>query len=637
MATEPTTNTLQTAKFGGGGGGALGFMLTFVFLISLAPLVLGFANGHETPLMFSGMFRAGVSLGCLGFLLIAYPKQLLNGNTWSKVWELIKQPASGGLILLAVFGNFDYALFAWSVNFVDIAVAAILFETWPVFTIIFMALLFKEEKRYRKITLPTMMLVSLSLAGFILAISSQSTELVLSNTFSGRVLTGVGLIFFSIIAGTLFTFGIKWGSNLSEFLPGRTDSNRLELCGAVIALFIASSVSALTNSSIGLIFFSESVSFTKSAVTIFGTSFSAPLIAIIGGALTQALGGAALRKANLSTDNLGINAIAYAIPVLSLVWLFSFSLADVARLDLLVIGTTAIIIANLLINVDLEVRWRVRWGFKALLISLVITGALVYMRDAIFASLDIAQWNWGDSGYFESIGLAATIFTLILAFRVARMVTRTSDENNRVFSTFRKLDFLSYRGVIDPGVLIFLRNIADTDNDKELKENYTRIREDIYKARKKLLKDPASTDPELQVLLNNAEADLDILVHSRQVEVVPGERFGLWIFAAITIALSIGTRPPVDGGWPRLMVDLFAMLISAVIIFLMVNVGDLQREREERRFGDVLKDGNYLIWFPDPGANTSRLLHYSDQWIYMAIGGVIILTFAVLLAYKWLG
>ena len=89
----------------------------------------------------------------------------------------------------------------------------------------------------------------------------------------------------------------------------------------------------------------------------------------------------------------------YAMPVLSLLWLFFFADAEVARFDYLVIGAAAIITANLLINFEAEIRW----GFRALLLALGTFGAVVYLRDGVFKFLGVDPWRWTGGGYFESI------------------------------------------------------------------------------------------------------------------------------------------------------------------------------------------------------------------------------------------
>ena len=78
-------------------------------------------------------------------------------------------------------------------------------------------------------------------------------------------------------------------------------------------------------------------------------------------------------------------------------------------------GTAAIITANLAMNFEAEIRW----GFRALVLALIACGAIVYLRDDVFTPLGIEPWSWTAGGCFESITLSATVFTLILAFRVA--------------------------------------------------------------------------------------------------------------------------------------------------------------------------------------------------------------------------
>ena len=101
-------------------------------------------------------------------------------------------------------------------------------------------------------------------------------------------------------------------------------------------------------------------------------------------------------------------------------------------------GTAAIITANLAMNFEAEIRW----GFRALVLALIACGAIVYLRDDVFTPLGIEPWSWTAGGCFESITLSATVFTLILAFRVARLVSRTREERARIYNLFRRLDLM---------------------------------------------------------------------------------------------------------------------------------------------------------------------------------------------------
>ena len=91
--------------------------------------------------------------------------------------------------------------------------------------------------------------------------------------------------------------------------------------------------------------------------------------------LLHASGGILFRLSNLVTENLGVNSLNYAIPILSLTWLWAFSEVSVIRADYLVIGTIAIVAANLLINLDTEIPLR----FEALLLCLAAFGATIYL------------------------------------------------------------------------------------------------------------------------------------------------------------------------------------------------------------------------------------------------------------------
>ena len=183
----------------------------------------------------------------------------------------------------------------------------------------------------------------------------------LDNVFLVRTVVGVVLVVAATIAAAFNTFGWRWGADLSKALPDGEDGRPVELCCVVIAWCITSLVSALASLTIGLAS-GEILTANWSSITVGdGISIRTSLIAFAGGISVHTISGIAWRKANFTTDNLGINAFTFGTPILSLTWLFLFSQADVARLDFLIIGTATIIIANLLINFEAEIRW----GFKA--------------------------------------------------------------------------------------------------------------------------------------------------------------------------------------------------------------------------------------------------------------------------------
>ena len=579
------------------------------------PLVLDLSGGSQSPFLFNFGWRLGLVIGYAFFLVASNGRLLFQRIVLSLIWRRV----FNYVMLFAIVGNFEFALFALSIRFIDVSVTTALWEIWPILFILLTARILKDEKRYRKINKETLLFLIVGFAGFAFVVVSQTGaggEMNQGALPRAYLLIGVCLAILAAIATSFMAFSLKWGSDLSqELLPkldGATSKESLDLFCVIIAHVVCSSLSAPVNATIGLL------SGEKIAYGVFA-------VAIIGGIFTDAVATIAWRKSNLITNNLGINAMAYAIPVLSLLWLFVFSRAEVPRPDYLIMGAAAIITANLLINSEAEIRS----GFKALLLALGTCGAIVYLRDGVFESLNVEQWHWTESGYFESITLAATVFTLLLAFRVARLVSRTSEEDNRTFIVYRKLDLLARRGIINPQVCDYILQIDQANNNVSVEqEAYTKARRLIADV------DPRPLNEADSQLLSDAEANLDALARSKQVDIHLGEQFALGIFGAITVGLALLTLPPQVEGWTRLLVDLFAMLISAVIIFLLVHIQDLQRERDGSKLESLDSHAayrNYLARFLD---TRQRLF---DQWLSFIVGGAIVLTYAALLAHKWVG
>ena len=66
-----------------------------------------------------------------------------------------------------------------------------------------------------------------------------------------------------------------------------------------------------------------------------------------GGLFVNSIANIAWRKAVLETSNLGINALGYTTPLISLGWLFLLSEAEIARIDCLLAGAILIVAASL--------------------------------------------------------------------------------------------------------------------------------------------------------------------------------------------------------------------------------------------------------------------------------------------------
>ena len=622
---------------------ALGYILIAVISYALIPAVIEYIGGEKLPFFFVAAWRLGVAVGCVAILVAFYLPLWLNRYNWGRFkyylstsetkavdWRfplinlhiqvdelripLLKWKIPGDFIdwriLLTILGNCEYALFAWSLRYIDITMATIVFQSWPIFFLILSALMLRENIRHLhngKTALSLFLLVSLGIIGFAFIVFSQSGEIGQLGNVS-RLVTGLVLVAGAMALGNLKAFGIDWGRRLGNQLSGSiTGLGSSPAMFFVLASFLISSFGAAV---VGLI-----VGLGRGEtwdMEILGMAF-------IGGLVVNGAAGIMWRKANMADDDIGFNALGYAIPVVAILFLLLFGMAGVSQVDYLIIGVMAIVVANLLINFEAEVRW----SFEALILALGGCGTLIYFRDELLGWLGIPNWTWSGDGYFGSIAMTATVFTLLLAFRVARLVTRTNDEESRTFNILRKLDRLVKRGVIDGDVRHCVMVIDETNKQPILKEYYLKARSYIANATPE---NDSDSDTLVQV-----EADLDMLVRSQQTTPVLGEIFALLVFAGITIFLTVFTKPTEPEGWIRLLLDLFAMLVSSVIIFLMIYSMDLDRERDAHILERTTEDDEYLLLFPD----TERRLF--DQWLSVAVGVIIILVYGGLMAYKWVG
>ena len=582
-------------------------MLLSVGGFSLIPLVLA-QGAVENPFLFNTGWRLGFGGGLAFFLLVRHRTLFTDPG----VWALILKRAPSWAILFAIISQFEYAIFSQSIRFIDVSVATILFETYHVLIILLTAWLFRSESRYRKIRLDMGLLLLLGFVGFGFVVSSEAGRVDWVDS-SGLFVFLPGLLLALLSAGiaACSAFNLRWGADVSAELAsnsqGRWTRDDSDLFCVVVASVIANTVAIPLN-------------LVASVVSDESLTANILLFGILWGFVINATANVAWRYANLITDNLGINALSYATPIISLVWLFLFAQVSVYRADYLIIGALAVASANLLINFEAEVRF----GFKALILALWGCGAFVYLRDDFLHLLPFGGWLWPRETYLGALGLSATVFILLLTFRVARIAPRTRDEDNQIFALHRNLEMLARRNLIDPTADQYVRGIDSARNPEELQRAYTQAKLCFAQA--------AAVDlpPADRRLLSDAEAQLNMIVHSRQQGIDFGELFSLIIFGGSTVLLSLLSRPAVEG-WTAFLYEVFSVLFPAVVVFLIVNVWDLHRERADLVLAASEDAAGYGVIFRDP---RSRRF---EQSMSLVIGLLLIVAYAGLLWYKWLG
>lgn len=186
---------------------------------------------------------------------------------------------------------------------------------------------------------------------------------------------------------------------------------------------------------------------------------------VVCGVCLSGQGGALVRQSHIISSHREIITLQYLAPILALGWLSFLTEINVARYDFLIFGTVSIVAINMLINVDPEapydertaadrrsmqdtapagqsIPFRARYSLKALVLCLLGFGMFIYFRDEL---LSTQQFGWDAGDYWAVLALSATIFALLLAFRLTRVENLLLAEDYRTFGLIRRVEMLPER------------------------------------------------------------------------------------------------------------------------------------------------------------------------------------------------
>lgn len=524
---------------------------------------------------------------------------------------------------------FDYALFAWSTQFIETTVAASLIALWVIFYVIIRQRqdkkLSEDKQQYKDVIKGEQYtLMCFAAIGFFFVIISESGQFDLgANSF--HLLIGSSLALLSAFARANMARQYTWADNLSKELledtelkntlkgdkdePSKEEKDNLRVVTQLIAFVISVSLIIPINLAIGL-----------GTENISNVSLTAWLFMILGGAITT-FAPIAFRKASVLTENLGVMVIQYFQPILSLALIALFpALAwlpivetNLARIDYFVLGTAAIVAISILINCKVERNAKFPW----LVISLWICGLIVLLRDTYLKSSRLGdQWLWdlNNGEYYAIVALSAMIFILILEFHTSRLAERITNEEHLAISLYKINKDKEFR-----------KSIKEIDKELDVEKVI-----EAYERASAILEAPIENLNNFEQ--NRVQGELDMLVHSKTKGRDFSERIVLVFFGIITIIITLSTRPAVMvNGTPNLtgfLIDLFAILFSSAIVFMTITLFDLRRERRESTF-------SYLEDSERDGKLTLNL-----RWgIGLSIGLSIAMigVFAFLLWVKWIG
>ena len=612
-------------------------ILGAVGAVSLWPLLVDSTSSGTNPFLFNAVVIAAQALA-LGVYLRVFHADLLRGI--GPAGRLIRKPSSmfGWPLVWLVIGQLQFAMFVWSTRFVDTAISVALIQLWPFLFILMMAGQSARVGRtrpslgYRRLTGEKTAILLFVLAGFVFVVFSQTQQgSGFLSGLEGREFIGILLALVgSLLVATQVWASLRLGDDLLERLHSRSQLDNMGPGERRRQRLVFSVVSVVLTRAVGL-----PVALGFGLAGVGGGSWpgaQAVTGAVIAGALLHSTSLVLVRKANLATTELTINAVFYLNPVVSLGWLAVFTDIVVPQVDLLIIGAAAIVSVNILLNLDPEYRPDVsRLGFKSLVLGLWAFGAFVYLRDDLLSEPHLL---WTGGAYWTVLTVSATVFTLILSFRISRLTARLATEQHLAVSLFAKCRQLCRRKVLDDSILEHLTGLSgNLSSPNETRNSYQQMADRIECELEE--RSDREGHQDVQTLIE-VETELNALVHSRQQGREFSEMVALVVFAVITIAIALLARPvsqAMEGQqWPGFLTEMFMVLFAATIAFLVFNLVDRRRSRNVPVLVHTQSADHGTAYRVDLSTNV-QLLFERTMSLILSFG--MIVSFGFLFYSKW--
>ena len=597
-------------------------MITVVFLDAVLTLVIVISVGTSAPFGWVAGLYSGLLIGSALYMARSHSYIFLDRNAWREILSP-KQLFSKELVLSAL-GRFDWALFAWSTVYLSSATATIIRAAGPIFFVIFArnaVQISGERHRYDRLSLEVLTYISVSLVGLAFVIVAQYDGEAQQANDSHVLWAGFLLAFFCAGARGFSAFNLLWGIRVRRIVESAIvcpDSSRVPSAEHVE---VGTTICATILANIPVVISLWILSLIIPGSTV---SLNALAVAVIAGIGLNAPGLILFRKANLGTKELGINALGYLTPAVALGLLLVFGELGRVRVDFIVLGVSIIIAMNLFLNFDSEERlgFNRRLSFKALVISMWSCGLIIYMRDEWFP-LHLVSWSGGE--YWGIIAVMSTMFTLLLAFRVTRLQNRTTFEEHQTSLTFRRAEALVRYKVLHPLALRAILRIDATSDPSIISKSYGRLRLAINRAWTNVDMDSTTVSE-----LVKMEGEVDALIQSKQHSREFAELVSIVLLGFAIVGMALGIRSE-SVRWEALAVDLVGIILCSIIVFLIVNLVDLRRERTSpfvARCDDVRSEYEVLLREKD-----SPIV---EQIVSVLVAVGIMVGLAAVLYEKWI-
>ena len=342
---------------------ALVCMIIHVIVSSFVVFVIDWGETNQSPFLFGALQHFFSFFVFLSIVLIWRPK-LFSKKVLRSIFKAPQGSGRMNLLLIPsiISGIATYPLLSISTRYIDIIPVVIIYEMSPLFLVLFSSLLFRKENRFKSLTIWIFILFALALAGFGFVTIGQSGVFPFQLGISGIILLGAVLALLAAFCNALSpSFSIRHAAIAHKKIK-ETGENIEEIYCTMFSSIIQRSIAGIV---LLIIAFYLGEQLTTRVL----------LAGCLIGFLIVPLAVTTIRQANLLTNNLGINALLYTTPIFAILWLLLFRDPIFPQIDFLVIGVTAIIIANLLLTFGSKIRT----GYKSLILLLWLCGTSVYL------------------------------------------------------------------------------------------------------------------------------------------------------------------------------------------------------------------------------------------------------------------
>lgn len=203
----------KSARFNGSG-----YLVASSAAWGVIPLIIATGGGGDSPFSFTASWSFGSVIGSSVFLL-TFTRQMRPRDWWAAMvcppggfWKPLSDQNGGwnwqmvaAVIRMAVI----LMVSAWVANYLSEVIIAVVLESWPVFFLLILHLLFREKQTF-KVDWVTIALFLLVFTGVVLAIFSQGQDSALEPVSVVDFLVALLLLTTSVLLAAGDGIAVKW-------------------------------------------------------------------------------------------------------------------------------------------------------------------------------------------------------------------------------------------------------------------------------------------------------------------------------------------------------------------------------------------------------------------------------------------